>query len=115
MLGKIKEAKIIDDLEYILFYEYKTTIDFQLNQNINHILNYKSFYNLITPSMIDSSSDDNINKFFDRINLELKGLSTNPLHQIDYLFKRPSVTSVLNAFYLIVGVCPRWKSNDNIL
>ena len=116
LLKLIKNVKTIDKLENVFHHQYSSSYH-KLVQNVNHILTYKSFYNLIEKSMIALCTDDvDIDHYFSRINLKLTELyhhhhDDSDLINIDYMYKPPSIDK--GNFYLILGVCPRWKTVDD--
>ena len=115
LIESIKNVKTIEELEKVFHHKNFSNSYHKLVQNVNHILTYKSFYNLIEKSMIALCTDDvDIDHYFSRINLKLTELyhhhDDSDLINIDYSYKAPSMDK--GNFYVILGVCPRWKTVD---
>ena len=94
LLELIKSVTNIDELENV-FRQYSNY--HKLVQNVNHILTYQSFYNLIEKSMMialctdDGTEIIDIDHYFSRINAKLTELYHDSDLNIDYSYKPPSI------------------------
>ena len=77
LLEAIRNASTIDELENVLHRQYNDDTNHKFAQNVNHILTYQSFYNLIDQKVVALTPDDtDIVSYFHRINSQLMQLVT---------------------------------------